>query len=405
MSKILLILTALLSFTALAGGDTLAVVRVAETAGLARELVYIEIPLQTGHPGIISGKTGILARSAGGAAWACQLDEMRVFAEPSAAQLRVVFPLSLAADETKTVWLIAGDAAAALTGELRLAGAGTELQIENEFYRADLTRSADSEGKNHASGQLRELLLKQGFDVRLFRGENRMHWAPNFHKPGRAYYSTVAGWDDPETCRVEKGPYRVRTIRQDRAPDHPEILLTAVYDFYAGLPWFRFYSEMEIMEDIELLLLRNDEMTMDSLFTHVAFQRPAGTIEDLPFAQRDAVLEQQPLENDAPWLCFYHQEKGYAFGSIRLDYDNHDDFGEPSPLYHPHTRISDGAGGGKYWNRRLIDEQRTYVPRGSRYIEENAYLVFRIDVADKFRGIREWAARLRQPPRVRVWEE
>ena len=114
------------------------------------------------------------------------------------------------------------------------------------------------------------------------------------------------------------------------------------------------------------------------------------------------LLEQQPLENDAPWLCFYHQEKGYAFGSIRLDYDNHDDFGEPSPLYHPHTRISDGAGGGKYWNRRLIDEQRTYVPRGSRYIEENAYLVFRIDVADKFREIREWAARLRQPPRVTV---
>ena len=197
MSKILLILTALLSFTALAGGDTLAVVRVAETAGLVRELVYIEIPLQTGHPGIISGKTGILARSAGCAAWACQLDEMRVFAEPSAAQLRVVFPLSLAADETKTVWLIAGDAAAALTGELRLAGTGTELQIENAFYRADLTRSADSEGKNHASGQLRELLLKQGFDVRLFRGENRMHsnWRrPKVAQKERFCYPSHSRW-------------------------------------------------------------------------------------------------------------------------------------------------------------------------------------------------------------------
>lgn len=370
-----------------------------------RELVYIEFPLQTGHPGIVSGKTGILAQEAGGAVRACQLDEVRIFQERPTAQMRVVFPLSLEANETKTVYLIAGDAAAAMTGELRLEGEGTERQIENECFRADLTRSSDSEGKNHASGQLRELLLKSGFDVRLFRGENRMHWAPNFHKPGREYYSTIAGWDEPALCRVEEGPYRVRTIRQDRAPDHPEILLTAVYDFYAGLPWFRFYSGMEMTADIDLLLLRNDEMTMDSLFTDVAFLRPDGTVEDLPFSQRDTVLEKQPLENDAPWLCFYHREKGYAFGSIRLSYDNRNLFGEPSPLYHPHTRISDGAGGGKYWNRRLIDERRTFVPRGSRYQEENAYLVFRIDAADKFREIRGWAERLRRPPRVTVWEE
>ena len=70
-------------------------------------------------------------------------------------------------------------------------------------------------------------------------------------------------------------------FRQDAAPDHPEISLTAVYRFYEKLPYFKFYSEMQIVEEVWLELLRNDEMTMDSMFTDLAFQRPAGEIVDV----------------------------------------------------------------------------------------------------------------------------
>ncbi|NIT55069.1 MAG: hypothetical protein GWN00_02120, partial [Aliifodinibius sp.] len=71
----------------------------------------------------------------------------------------------------------------------------------------------------------------------------------------------------PAFYRFYHGPYVIQTIRQDAAPDHPEILLTASYEFYAGKPYFKFYSCMEMLKDVWLELLRNDEMTMDSLFT------------------------------------------------------------------------------------------------------------------------------------------
>ena len=113
-------------------------------------------------------------------------------------------------------------------------------------------------------------------------------------------------------------------------------------------------------------------------------------------------MKQHPIENNAPWLCFYHAENGYAFGSIRLKYDTKNEQGIDSPTYLPHTKISDGAGGGKYWNRRLIHEYPAFVPLGSRYIEENAYLVFQIGQKDRFEPIKYWMDRLQHPLEIKV---
>jgi hypothetical protein len=229
-----------------------------------------------------------------------------------------------------------------------------------------------------------------------------MHWAPNFQNREYAGYKTIAGWDNPEMYLLGTGPYLIHTMRSDHAPRHPEILLSANYYFYAGLPYFKFQSSMEITENIWLFLLRNDEMTMDSLFTHVAFQRPNGKIEDLSFSERYSKLEENPIENTAPWLCFYHAEKGYAFGSIRLMYDIKNEKGFDSPTYFPHTKISDGASGGKYWNRRLIHESPIFVPKGSRYSEENAYIVFKVADKNKFEDIQKWSQIIKNPLHVSV---
>jgi hypothetical protein len=229
-----------------------------------------------------------------------------------------------------------------------------------------------------------------------------VHWAPNFKKPELEWYTTIAHWDSPAVYDLQNGPYMVQTIRQDLAPDHPEIFLTAVYQFYENMPYFKFYSKMQMVENVWLELLRNDEMTMDSMFTHLAFQRPEGTIIDVAFENRAHILQNRPIENDSPWICFYNEEKGFAFGSIRIRYDNVNQFGQPSPVYQPHTQIGEWLGGIKYWNRRLIHDQLTFVPKGSRYIEENAYLVFRIDPEDRFRAIKYWSDRLHHPLEVEV---
>jgi hypothetical protein len=210
-------------------------------------------------------------------------------------------------------------------------------------------------------------------------------------------YETIARWDNPNVNNIYSGPYMIMTERQDVAPEHAEILLSARYKFYSNKPFFKFYSSMEIKKDLWLSLLRNDEMTMDSLFTHVAFQNQNDDIIDVPFNKRDDYLKLRPIANQDPWLCFYNDIKGYAFGSIRIKYDIDNRFGNVSPTSLPHTKISNGTGGGKYWNRRLIDEHNTFVPRGSKYIEENAYIVFKISKNNKFKNIKYWAVRLRNP--------
>ena len=128
------------------------------------------------------------------------------------------------------------------------------------------------------SGQIRELLIKMKFDQLVTNVEDRLHWAPNFKRPELEYYTTIAHWDKPRINKITSGQYQISTLREDLAPSHPEILLTARYRFYAGLPYFRFYSRMEMKDNLWLELLRNDEMAMDSMFTHMAFQRRMGKL-------------------------------------------------------------------------------------------------------------------------------
>jgi len=373
-----------------------------ETAGLARQMEYVEFPLQVTMQDSANQEIGMIAMDrASGEKIYCQTIPEHKFPAKHTMVTRVVFPVAVAAHAVRTFSLIEDKAATHQPTDLRMEGEGLELKIENEYYLADLTKKADPEPKTHSSGQIRELLIKLGFNQLLTNAEDRVHWAPNFKREELEYYTTIAHWENPREYHVASGNYLIRTERRDAAPDHPEIMLTAVYNFYSDVPYFKFYSEMDFIQDLPLELLRNDEMTTDSIFTHLAFQRPDGKTVDVRFKDRYDLLRNQPIENDAPWICFYNIERGFAFGSIRLRYDNHNRSGELSPTYLPRTQIGEWLDR-KYWNRRLINDHLTCVPKGSRYLEENAYLVFKIGKADRFEKIRYWAERLRQPVKVEV---
>ena len=393
---ILIILVSIVLIRTVVADSTFTVIMVHESAGLDRENEYLEIPLQLNYAPADTER--YVAVDEAGNLTECQVVPHFSSPENKNRQLSLVFTVSLPAYTDKKIFLKKMKPGRfQKSPDLQVRGESTELIIENMYYRADLTRSSQSEAKNHASGQLRELLVKMDINQLLFRTENRMHWAPNFQKQGAVEYKTIAQWNKPGFNHMTKGPYLVKTARQAPAPDHPEILLTATYKFYADKPYFIFYSEMDIVKDVVLVLLRNDEMTMDSMFTHVACKRHDGGIENLTFAERDKFLSSDPVENDATWICFYNEDKNFGFGSIRIKYDNSNLFGDPSPLFMPHTKVSDGAEGGKYWNRRLIHDHPTFVPAGSRYMEENAYIVFRTDQGDRFEALDYWSQRLRNP--------
>jgi len=391
--------------SSLSADEVIAELKISEQNGITRQLEYIEFEIQLPLSDPLDTNLNFVAeRKINKQEIPCQVVENKFFKNQNIVQIRLIFPVSLEAYQTDTFLLKTITENSRVKSDLSYTGEGFELVIENNYYRADLTKSNQSEGKNHESGQMRELLLKMGFDVLLQRNTNRIHWAPNFQNQQVEYYKTIAGWECPENYRLIDGPYLIRTMRSDKAPEHPEILLSANYSFYANLPYFKFYSSMVFNQDLVLSLLRNDEMTMDSLFTHVAFRKESGKIVDLTFSERHKILDSEPIENNAPWLCFYHADKGYAFGSIRIKYDITNNSGLPSPTYFPHTKISNGEGGGKYWNRLLINEHPVLVPAGSRYIEENAYIVFEINRNDKLSEIEKWTAIIQHPLQLTIFQ-
>jgi hypothetical protein len=387
-------------------GQVLTKINISETSGFQRSGEYINIPVQLSMEGIAQPSISLIVESQDdGKKIPCQISEYRELNDHQHIFLRIFFPVNIEAYESKNYLLKVSNQLKQTETDLDIFGEGLDLVIENKYFRVDLSKDETVEPKSYDSGQIRELLIKGKEDQLLTNVEDRLHWAPNFKRPEIKWYTTIAHWNKPEIYQINKGPYRIQTVRKDYAPDHPEILLTAKYEFYSNAPYFRFYSEMEMVKDLWLELLRNDEMTMDSMFTHVAFKRPSGDIVDVTFSERKELLERHPIENESPWICFYNIEKGFAFGSIRLCYENTNQFGHLSPMFQPHTQIGEWLGGIKYWNRRLIHDHLTFVPKGSRYIEENAYLVFKIGKNNRFETINYWRDRLNNPLEVKVYDK
>src|SRR5690606_26204903 len=153
------------------------------------------------------------------------------------------------------------------------------------------------------------------------RSNINIHWSPNFQAEGRKY-RTLSHLRNPGIGQCDIGPYKVTINKEGNIDDYPEIKLKSTYEFYAGMPYFIFSSEMVMEDDIELYLLRNDEMTMDSLFTHVIYKDRSRGIIEKPLYEISTFeeLDEDPIKDDAPWLAFYNKDLDYGYGSIRLEY-------------------------------------------------------------------------------------
>lgn len=401
--NIVVILLVIMQGVVAAQDNPIVKVEIKETVGLDRRLEYIEFSCQLNKDLMKNNEFSFYAQElSNGQTIDCQVSTVQTDSAHNKVLTRIIFPVSIEAYGEKHYKIKSKRETEIKKTDLKLSGQGTELIVENKYYRADLRKDDQVEGHSYDSGQIRELLIKMGLNQLLSNVEDRLHWAPNFKRPELEYYTTIAHWQYPKINEITSGPYQISTLREDLAPDHPEILLTARYRFYVGLPYFRFYSRMEMKNDVWLELLRNDEMAMDSMFTHVAFERPDGEIVDVEFSERYELLKKHPIENDSPWLCFYNLDKGFAFGTIRIKYDNTGIDGNASLTYQPHTQIGEWLKGVKYWNRRLIHDHLTFVQKGSCYKEDNAYLVFKINSEDKLKDIKYWSKQILYPLQVKI---
>ncbi|MDC6366809.1 MULTISPECIES: hypothetical protein [Flavobacteriaceae] len=338
---------------------------VTEPVGISRELEYIELEwrmpkLENKNFVIDNGKGRVPGQIVG------------IDSTGKDFTIKAIFPIQIEANTTDSYTLYQGNATFA--DRMVTVDHGNGLSIENKYFLADFTANKPNEGAPLYGGQLKTLHPKDQNDLLFKRKNINMHWAPNFQAKGRPY--RTLGHLNNHNAREKVGPLMVTIEKSGSVQDYPEIVLKAKYTFFAGLPFFRFTSEMTMKDEIELFLLRNDEMTLDSLFTHIHFPK-GDTIEKLPLYKKNTFhdLKETPIAANAPWLAFSNHVKKYHLGCIRLVYDNHSLSGNDSPLFEPHTKITAVGDGGRYWNRRLINEENTKLPAGSRYYEDNLYFV------------------------------
>jgi len=392
---LLLFLISLLSISCTSDPTVLLKLTVSETAGLDRSLEYLEVmvPIEVN----LQEEGDICLKEVNNKELIAGQILDTLTQQSGRKYLRCIFPVSINANTTKSLEIVHG--ITELKSEiLKYQGKDSNLKIENAEFIADLTDIKASANNGLGSGQLAGLILKQFNNQLLQRAHINMHWAPNFQREGLDY-KTFGHILSPDTLEMIKGPYMFSLYRSGSVNGYEEIQVNCRYQFYAGLPYFTFSSEILIEEDIELMLLRNDEMTMDSLFTHVTFLHPDGEGNTVNLYEGDGIdqLAKDPIHDDASWLYFYNDHLKYAFGSIRLEYDNTNLKEEPSPLYEEHTKITRSAGNGRYWNRRLINDHNTLLPAGSRYRAKNAYVIFKVGDEDPSNAIKEYHKKLSQP--------
>ncbi|MCF6297823.1 MAG: hypothetical protein L3J08_07560 [Flavobacteriaceae bacterium] len=270
--------------------------------------------------------------------------------------------------------------------------------VENSIYKAGFSTENDKRG-----GQINGITLKEFDGQVLKRSHIAMHWAPNFSKSDSDGYFNMEDLPKSSENIIERGLYQITKKRSGTTDSVPEINLEGKYIFYEGLRYFKFSSTMTVTKDVELDLLRNDEMTMDSLFTHVMYTLPNGKVSHLKLYDEELdQLEENPITDDASWLAFYNVDKGYGYGCIRLKYDNTNNSENSSITYKPYTKISKSKNNGRYWNRILLGEEDVLVKKGDRYTESNAYLIFQVDQSAPEKAMKYYAERLINPLLVKV---
>jgi len=306
-----------------------------------------------------------------------------------------IFPISIKAFEKRT-FLVSSSNSEIETSKLDVTGKDVSIKIENEFFIADFSTNKAKEENGLYPGQLAGIFIKKK-NVLIRRGHINMHWAPNFQKEGLDY-KTIGHVNSNNAKITQKNSYMLEMVKIGSVYNYEEIDLYGKYNFFDGLPYFVYTSTISFNKDVELMLLRNDEMTMDSLFTHLIYPNSKGNAAEMPLYNmvKFDSLTKSPLADDINWVGFINKKIGYGLVSLRLSYNNTNQEGKKSPLFEPHTKISASSGNGRYWNRRLIHEHNTLVPKGSEYYEENAYLI--LDDLDDIAGqINHYIKRLKSP--------
>ena len=272
--------------------------------------------------------------------------------------------------------------------DLTATGEGFGLDIENEFYKASLSRQM---------GQLERLTLKREHGLELFSGGEGhgeppgIDWAHDYMTSGSFQKLRITLWDKCPDYEVVRGPLCtiVRRWGFPYSPVHPvfapsRLNIDIEYRFYAGLPWFHKLGRMQAIKTFEAEALRDDEWVFSGQsFTDMVWMGPDGKLR---------TGEVDPTLRDNLWgVGFFHKESKDSFIALFLEHraDGLPELkhaGAPTMFYRWH---------GQVWSRYPLPGRQ--VPAGAVLHEKNAYVALPFTAKDGPRTIEELRQRLMKP--------
>lgn len=248
-----------------------------------------------------------------------------------------------------------------------LAAKGEEyrLDVENNFYKVELSRQA---------GQIERVTFKRNAGMELYAGGDGhgepggLDWSHDYYASGGFQKFRTALWDEVPDYEVIRGPVCtiVRRWGFPYSPLHPlfspsRLNIEVEYRFYAGLPYFQKSSKMTALKGFETNSLRDEEWVF-----------PAQTLPEVLWVGPDGKLNignVDPKFKDNLWGAgFFNKQTNDAFIALYLDHHadgiriNHT--GSPNSAYYPFH--------GQSWSRHAVLNQ--FVPEGAKLYQKNAYL-------------------------------
>ena len=276
----------------------------------------------------------------------------------------------------------------AYPSDLVTTGEGFGLDIENQFYKASLSRQM---------GQLERLTLKREHGLELFSGGEGhgeppgIDWAHDYVDQGSFQKLRITLWDACPDYEVVRGPLCtiVRRWGFPYSPVHPlfspsRLNMDVEYRFYAGLPWFHKFGRMTAVKDFEAEAMRDDEW----VFSGHSFTDSVWLGADGKLRTGEVAAEHQ----DNLWgVGFFNRESKDSFIALFLE---HKAEGLPE-LKHSGAPTMSYRWHGQLWSRYPLPGRQ--VPAGAVLHEKNAYVALPFTTAEGPRLIEELRRRLANP--------
>ncbi len=304
---------------------------------------------------------------------------------------KVLFMAEGPANQKQTILIFYGNPEAELPAyptDLVTTGEGFALDIENEHYKASLSRQM---------GQLERMTLKREHGLELFSGGEGhgeppgIDWAHDYVASGHFQKLRITLWDKCPDYEVVRGPLCtiIRRWGFPHSPVHPlfspsRLNIDIEYRFYAGLPWFHKQGRMQAVKSFEAEALRDDEWVFSGQsFTDMVWLGPDGKL-------RTGTVD--PAFADKLWgVGFFHKESKDSFIALFLEHraDGLPELkhsGAPTMFYRWH---------GNVWSRYPLPGKQ--VPAGALLYEKNAYVALPFTKAEGPRLIEELRQRLMKP--------